>query len=57
MGEEDTIPSLPVNSSGIAGDKTVFSQNQPEIRNPKKAKIGEELKLGCCIAGNQLKWS
>jgi hypothetical protein len=30
---------LPVNSSGIAGDKTVFSQNQPEVKEqPKKGK-------------------
>jgi hypothetical protein len=39
MGYQDTIPSFPVNSSGIAGEKTVFSQNQPEIgEQPKKGK-------------------
>jgi hypothetical protein len=41
------IPSLPVNSSGITGDKTVFSLNQPEIKDqPKKGKNLRGAKTG-----------
>jgi hypothetical protein len=32
---------LPVNRSGIAGNKTVFSQNQPEIKGAKKRQKSE----------------